>query len=394
MTLHDLARLARCGVALALFIPRTAFSQDTPPPVPRVVQSLIESWAITADTTRFRSLQSIVVAGECQVWLVDPTTGVWRVPCEGGVETLVGAIGYDVEDFGHPIAAARFGADTVVVYDRAAQQLFYYSANGEFVRARPMAIDESVYGRVQDVARSSVNGALLAWTFRYPSAADKRERAYVVAMHPEGTVRDTVLAVAPPASILYEASFATGRFDAPLHVRPFTAFLGDTGFVLGFNDRETVSLYDSLAGIRRTVKLPLGEPAPVTKADRDAYADSIKRSAEREMDALQYDLSLRNRYRAEVDRVLAELKYPERRQLFDLLAVDERGESLWVLLPGRDASYARTWMVCTFTDMSFCRTLRVPHKGAVTAVAIRGGALYAIERALDSAPRVAKYVPR
>ena len=177
-------------------------------------------------------------------------------------------------------------------------------------------------------------------------------------------------------------------------MRPFAAFLGDTGFVLGFNDREIVSLYDSVAGIRRTVKLPLGDATLATKADRDAYADSIKRSAEREMDALQYDLSLRNRYRAEVDRLLAELKYPVRRQLFDLLAVDERGDALWVLLPGRDASYARTWMVCTFTDMSFCRTLRVPHKGAVTAVAIRGGAMYAIERALDSAPRVAKYVPR
>jgi hypothetical protein len=394
MTLHELVRLARCGVALATFIPRAAFAQDAPPSAARVVQSLIESWAITADTTRFRSLQSIVVAGDCHVWLVDPTTGVWRVPCEGGAETLVGAIGYNVEDFGHPIAAARFGTDTVVVYDRAAQQLFHFSASGEFAGARPMVVDEAIYGRVNNVARSGASGALLAWTVRYPTPADKRERAYILAINPDGTVRDTVLAVAPPASIMYDASFAAGRFDAPLQVRPFVAFLGDTGLALGFNDREIVSVYDSLAGIRRTVKLPLTEPATVTRADRDAYADSIKRSAEREMDALQYDLSLRNRYRAEVDRVVAELAYPARRQLFDLLAVDERAESLWVLLPGRDASYARTWMVCTFTEMSFCRTLRVPHKGAVTAVAIRGGAMYAIERALDSAPRVAKYVPR
>ena len=395
MTLHELVRLARCSVALATFIPCVTQSQDAPP-APRInaVQSLIESWAITADTMRFRSLQALVVAGECHVWLVDPITGVWRVPCEGGQETLVGKVGYAPDDFGHPIAAARFGADSVVVYDRAAQHLLYFTAAGEFARARPMVVDEAVFGRVHEFARARGNDGMLAWTIRYPTPADKSERAYVLAMNADGTVRDSVLAVAPPASIMYEASFAAGRFNAPLQARPFTVFLGDTGLVIGFNDRETVSVYDSLGGIRRTVRLPFADAGSVTKGDRDAYADSIKRSTEREMDELQYDLSLRNRYRAEVDRVLSELKYPAHRQLFDLLAVDERDESLWVLLPGRELSYTRTWMVCTFTEMSFCRTVRVPHRGAVASVAIRSGAMYAIERTLDGAQRVAKYVPR
>lgn len=389
MTSHALSWLARCASALAILAPALASAQAAP--MSRVPPSLVEVWALAADSSRFRAPKSIAVAGECHVWLADPLNGVWRVPCEGGPAERIGGVGSGPDDFGYPVIAARFASDTVAIYDRAAQQLFYFAATGEFARARPVVVSESVFGRVQGTAPANAGGALLAWTVKLPNPADKHERSYIVSIGADGVVRDSVLAMGAPQSIMYEASFAAGRFDAPLQRRPFVVFLGDTGLVLGFNDRETVSVYDTLGGIRRLITLPIPEPGAVARTDREAYADSIKRGAEREMDALQYDLSLRTRYRVEVDRILAELVYPAERQHFDMLAVDERSGALWVLLPGRNVSYARTWLVCTFTDMSICRTVRVPHKGAVVSVAIFGGALYAIERALDRDPRVAKY---
>jgi hypothetical protein len=74
-----------------------------------------------------------------------------------------------------------------------------------------------------------------------------------------------------------------------------------------------------------------------------------------------------------------------------MLLLDDKEETVWVLMPGTGPSYTRTWYICALTEMSFCRTQLVPHQGSVVAVAIVGGAMYAIEQSADGVPRIAKY---
>ena len=137
--------------------------------------------------------------------------------------------------------------------------------------------------------------------------------------------------------------------------------------------------------------LPLPEPGRVTAADRAAFTDSARRAIEREMEARAYDDSVRVGIRQMFEPVLRDATFPDTRQRFDQLVLDEKEATVWIQLPGTGASYTRTWFICSLTDMSFCRTQVIPHQGAVVAVAIHGGSVYAVEQLRDGGVRVARY---
>ena len=71
--------------------------------------------------------------------------------------------------------------------------------------------------------------------------------------------------------------------------------------------------------------------------------------------------------------------------------LDAAEQTLWVLLPGTGKNYTRTWDVHSMSDGALVRRVTVPHKGAVVDAAVKDGVLYAVEKSLAGARRVAKY---
>jgi hypothetical protein len=365
--------------------PRSAHAQKPSP-------NLHEVWSVETDSALFVAPRSIVVSG-CMVWFADPRTGVWRVPCNtGGVPTQVAKLGDGPGEFSAPWLMKAFRADTVALWDPVQQRLTLFV--GDSARAFPMEIPEVPFGRVLDLSLPLKDGSVRAWTSVYPATADNVvQRSYVIVAHLNGVARDSIAAFAGVQSVFYQsAEGAYGRFDTPLQRRPFVSFFQDGGFVAGRNDEAQIGVYDPSGRLTRSVNLPLPPAGTVTKADRDAYADSIKRTVERGMESQHTDDSVRVRFRAEIDRMLKnDVTFPALRQRYDLLVLDEKEQTVWVLMPGSGPGYTRTWYICALTEMSFCRTQLVPHQGSVVAVSIRGGVVYAIEQSRDGVPRIAKY---
>ena len=206
-------------------------------------------------------------------------------------------------------------------------------------------------------------------------------------------VRDSLLVMRAPTSIAYDAPFGFGAFDAPLARRPFVAFAPDGGFVAGNSDNDRLDVYDAAGKLRGSLQLPLPAALPVTRADRDAYADSVKRAVDREMTSQNVEDSLRVQFRPQLDTLLRTVAFPTTMQRYDQLILDDRAATVWLLLPARGVSYARTWFVCALAEPVACRTVSVQHQGAVVAATLRDGALYTIEQTLDGARRIAKYGP-
>lgn len=336
----------------ACLLPLAGHSQSLHP------RSLREAWAVQGDASSLIAPRAIALSDDCTVWVTG--AGVWRWPCETNT----------------PERLDPLTSDTTVA----------------LLRSGP--VPQPAPARVPAMSRVLDDGTMRAWTMTLPQglAEPRTTRSYVVTVRADGTVLDTLLR-APGLQLAFYASDVTfGAHIAPLQRRPFVLFLPGGGFLAGNNDHDRLDVYDAAGMRQRTVTLPLPEPRSVSRADRVAYADSVTRSMEREMNAMQYADSLRAVHRAELARMLRDVEYPALRQRYDQLAFDEREQVVWAAVPSAATSYARTWFVCALTTTSFCRTVSVPHQGAVLAAVVRDGVLYAIERPAGGAARVAKYV--
>jgi hypothetical protein len=347
---------------------------------------------VEADTSLFVAPRSLLVTSDCNVWVVDPRSGVWRWPCDTNVPAAAGSAGQGPGEFEHAWFVGAYAGDTIAVYDRSLMRLTLLHSDGELVRTRSLLVSEHLVGRLFSFSQLLSDGSMRLWTttFPMPDATLKQHRSYVLALRPDGTVRDSIARFDGMQSLFYEGDL-TGRFDAPLQRKPFVVFLKEGGFIIGNNDHARLDAFDADGRRLRTISLPLPPAASVTSADRKAYADSIRHSAEDEMETLHYDDALRAQFRTRIDQLLRDVQFPATRQRYDQLVLDDREQAVWVLPPAAGTSYARTWFVCTLTEMSTCRTVAVPHSGAVVSAAVRNGTLYTIERTQDGLSRVAKY---
>jgi hypothetical protein len=351
-----------------------------------------ESWHVEAAQSVFHAPHSLVAFGECQVWVADAVAGVWRLGCEGGTPQLIGKQGLGRGEYQQPWELTAAGRDSVALFDRVLQRVNVYTADGAAVASRDVRFPETSVGEC--AAISYGGGAFRVWTSQFPNAADPGAlRSLVLAFRAPGNAYDTLAVFDGLPSVYWGSSFGGSRLAVPHQRRPYVAFLPDGGFIAGSNGDERLVVYDAAGQQRRAIALGLPAAQAVTKGDRDAYVDSVRKVTEQEMSVLHYNSPEKAKYRAQIDTYLKEdVSFPARRQLYDRLVVDGRGESLWVLASGTGKNYTRTWEVHDIASGDVTRRVTVPHKGAVAAAAVRDGALYVIEQPLGGQARVAKYV--
>jgi hypothetical protein len=384
--------LSRAAAVIALSVAGARAAAQRPP----VAAAFREVWHFDSLKSAVRAPRSLAVTADCNVWIADEDAGLLHAACTGGALRKIAGLGHGAGDMQQPWTIAMLAPDSVAVFDRNAQSLNVYAAAGEtpaFARSAALPLAEVAFGRLS--AMTFAGGALRVWVDQFPNAAAPSAlSSLVLRMKPGSAWRDTLATLEGLQSVYWGSSFSGSSVGVPFQVRPFVAFLPGGGFVTGSSQANRVVVHDSTGRALRVLTLALPAPAPVTRGDRTAYADSVRKVVDRAMDALRYGGNERDQYRSQIETYLTEdVAFPDRRQWYDGLAVDADDQTLWVLLPGTGRSYARKWQVYSLADGSLKRSVAIAHQGAVVDVTVRDGALYAIEAPLNGRPRVVKYMP-
>ena len=352
---------------------------------------LRESWRFSPKESAFQSPRAIAVGGDCVVWVADQSAGVYRFNCAGGQPLLVAAVGREGDQYQVPWAAGPAPGASVAIFDRGRQRIRSYADDGASRELRDVRFPEATTGEVSAIALTPLG--VKAWVYQYPNASDPGSlSSMVIAFNPENARRDTLLILDGIPSIYWGSSFAGSHLGIPHHRRPLVAFAPDGGFVAGYSDGSAVALRDERGRLVREIQLEFLAARAVNNGDKDAYADSVRKSTDREMIALRYNEPEKKKYQAQISTYLREdVTYPAQRQLYERFVVDANGQSLWVEHTGAGKNYTRSWEVYSLSTGAFEKRLTVPHKGAVISAAVKAGALYVVEQSLDGSARVAKY---
>jgi hypothetical protein len=352
---------------------------------------LRESWRFEAKESAFDAPRAIAVGADCMVWVADQTAGVYRFNCAGGQPLLVSAVGKDADQYQMPWMAGPASGASVAILDRDRQRVRSYASDGAARELRDLRFPESTTGEVGAVALTATG--VRAFVFQFPNAIDPGSlSSLVVAFNPESARRDTLLVLDGIPSIYWGSAFGGSHLGVPHHRRPLVAFAPNGGFVAGYSDGSAVAVRDAAGKMIREIQLEVLAARALNNGDKDAYADSVRKSTDREMIALHYNAPEKKKYQAQIATYLREdVAYPAQRQLYERLVVDASGEFLWVELTGSGKNYARSWEIYSLGSGAFVKRVTVPHKGAVSSAAVHSGALFVVERSLDGNARVAKY---
>jgi hypothetical protein len=356
-------------------------------------------WSIEAEESEFVAPASMAVTKSCQVWIADPQSGLWRFGCDDPQPVSVGRVGGGPGEFRSIMHVTTVGdGGRVLLWDRSLQRASIFTEVGKFDHLQTLRLPEGAFGTVLDLTLGANDSVALVWTNRQPRMGnDVTRRSFVYSMGHDGAVLDSLATLEGFGSIRFQASMGKGamldsRFDAPLQRRPFVVFLPDGGFVTGTNDGPRLTRYDARGRAVRTIPLPLPRPSRVTSNDRAAYMDSIRRSATNELKGTratpEFSTAFWKAFESNIERAV---EYPDTRQWFDELILDDTAQHLWVQLPRHDENYSRTWLEVRLADGTTRRSITIPHRGAVVAAAVGGDSLIAIERSREAFPRVARY---
>jgi hypothetical protein len=352
---------------------------------------LKEKWRFSPKESAFQAPRAIAVGADCMVWVADQSAGVYRFECAGGQPLLVAAVGRERDQYQMPWAAGPASGASVAIFDRDRQRVRSYAGDGASRELRDLRFPEATTGEVASIALTSLG--VRALVYQFPNASDPGSlSSLVLAFNPENARRDTLLILDGIPSIYWGSSFAGSHLGVPHHRRPLVAFAPDGSFAAGHSDGSTVALRDERGKLVREVQLEFLAARAVNSGDKDAYADSVRKSTDREMIALHYNEPEKKKYQAQIATYLREdVTFPAQRQLYERFVIDASGESLWVELTGSGKNYTRSWEVYSLKTGAFEKRLAVPHKGAVISAAVQAGALYVVEQLLDGSARVAKY---
>jgi hypothetical protein len=205
-----------------------------------------------------------------------------------------------------------------------------------------------------------------------------------------GVLRDSILAVDGPESVIDRDGTSQSRIDAPFQRRPVVLFVQNGDVLVGNSGDSVVRRYNGRGDLISEVTLSL----PVIRATergKRAFIDSTRAGMMEELGRQPFPSDLRAYFVAKFDRMLRELKFPATLPRYVNAELDPSGEHVWVRLPDAGGRSSATWRVFRVRDGLLVRTVRVPHQGAVLDAAVGREALFTIEADGDGVHRVLRY---
>lgn len=365
----SMASLPRKDCALTIVLLVTACGVDGPAPhaAMRDTVHYHEEWARERDDypTAYRAL---VLSEPCGIWLLAGSVTRWS--CAGD---SLGALptGEGPGETVYPTTASRWGEDSVAVWDERLRRLTIFASGGSFGRTMPLAFDNVVDGRLTRLLTAS--GQRYVWLDAHPDinhAWTGQERSTLRRLGRGPALGDSLLSLPAPGSVVVREEMTFSRIDAPVRHRPLVAVLSDGSIVTGSTRSDALRFHRDTDS---AVTVVLGLPRHAVSAeDRRKYRDSIVSSFELELAAQRLGAELEALFRTRATSMAEAADWPAERQLIDGLV--PAGTGAWVLVAAHDSSRTRSWLVLD-ADGSIRHAVRVPHRGAVAAAAVRGETL-------------------
>jgi len=357
-----------------------------PPAAAQRPPILQPAWVLNTDTVLINP-RSIVVTDQCALWVLDPRTGVWRTSCRGDSLKLVGRVGRGPGEYVLPWMMS-LASDTIAVWDQTLRRVTLFESAGTFLASFPLGLSPSREGRVEGFR---LDQQLLVWTNNYPAGVFRpnEQRSYVWRVDRATGSADSIIVLPGPQSIIIRDDRSSSRIDAPFQRRPFVVFSQGHGIFVASNDSDVVRRYSVQGKVVASLRLQV--PAtPVHESDRAAYLDSARAGYFEELSQQPLSPEQREFFVRRWSEIQNAVRFPEARQRFDLLLLDDRGH-LWIQLPSLRQTYERRWRHYSPAG-TLLEEVHVPHFGNVSSATIRDGVLYTTElrQATDQA-RLAAY---
>jgi hypothetical protein len=318
-------------------------------------------------------------------------SNVYRWGCDGGDRGRVGREGTGPGEARGPWVVAEIGPDTVALWDANLLRLTWFTSRGDFLGSRRLQVGTNLHGRLDGFGVAG--GRTYVWTNNFPPGGPRpnEQRSFVWRVDSLGILRDSIVSMKGPESIIDRDETSQSRIDAPFQRRPVVIFLRDGGFLVGNTGDSLLRRFDSGGALTQEVvlKLPV---VKVTTRDRRLFTDSARAGLMAELSGRRFPSDLRAYFVTKFDRMLRNLEFPETRQRYVIAALDPTEARFWVQLPTTGPSPERIWQVFRVRDGILDGVVKVPHVGSVADAAVGLDGLYTIEAVGDGIRRVYHYV--
>lgn len=166
----------------------------------------------------------------------------------------------------------------------------------------------------------------------------------------------------------------------------------DRRTIIGWGGRNELVVYDST--MQQSKVVPLGLPTlPVTRENRDAFADSLSVALEQNITRSGAGPSDRAVMRTMHRRILRELKFPSDHPRYTdaFLGVDDL---LWVRLPADAHAKHLEWRAYDMDGFGHVRTAYIPADGLFLNTRTDGSSFFITKQDELGQSYLAKYGPR
>lgn len=242
---------------------------------------------------------------------------------EGRYLQTIGREGEGPGEFEGSLWVDRIPGDTLVVWDQGSERISVFSPDGEFVRSSDVDVG-NLFPSVHDAFS---DGSLLVDEGFDPSIAaggdgPRQDTTTFFRIARDGAWLDTLGSFPSEKKYVLTGSRGFSSFSIPFSSTTFVAASGDR-FYVGTSSRYEITVYDGKGNVGRLIRGP--------ERMLELNSGDIERYKEERLGRIENE-----DFRADVERMLAEVSFPEALPAFMDLVVDKES-NLWVersRLPG------------------------------------------------------------
>lgn len=363
------------------------------------VEQFGRAWSVESfgEEPLFRPVEMVAVP-RCEIWVADAGNAtIYRWTCNGQPAGKVGRRGEGPGEFNLPAPMARLRGDTIAVLDQPLGRLSLFDRSGRFIRSEQVALSPGDHGFARAFGRASGTTVVQANHFPATEPRPQENFSFLWGILPGGNPGQALLRMPAPQSLIDRGGTASARIDAPFRRVPVVLFSQDGTLLVGNTGSRELRRYRFGPRLIPAGQIRMDLPAvSVTRAERRAWADSMRAQLARDRERAGIDPAGRASLVQRHERLLEGVSFPERHPFYLLAAQDEEG-NLWLQLPMRRRDTRTRWQVRSGSTGALLRTVEFTPGGRITAAAAQGGGLFTVEVDAEGVARVSRYgriIPR
>ena len=335
----------------------------------------------------------LLVTSWDEIWVTDGgDQTVYRWSVDGEELSSIGRNGAGPGEYLSPGLLVELDEDSVGVWDRQLQRMSFFDKVGRFLSYREIAWSTDSHGFMTSVGFR--NDTSLVMSIRYPGLEPSPVDNRVVLWRfvGNGLRADSLLSMPGTHMATFRQGNYRTRYLSPFTPHAYAFMTPDRRTIIGWGGRSELVVYDST--MQQSKVVPLGLPTlPVTRENRDAFADSLSVALEQNITQSGTGPSDRAVMRTMHQRVLRELKFPSDHPRYTdaFLGVDDL---LWVRLPADAHAKHLEWRAYDMDGLGHVRTAYIPADGLFLNTRTDGSSFFVTKQDELGQSYLAKYGPR